>query len=126
MMTREELIEWMGDSRDYHRSEVNVVVNCATMAEAQEVADAITDIMGGVGFDVHDYEDQWWKWIWLNTDATDEIGNLTYIDAYGSNATASFVAKEYGTHTQFITGEEALSIMLNGRYGAPTRVEDLI
>lgn len=70
MLTRDELIEWMGTEVDCSTKGVRVVIDCPTKAIAREVADTIEGIFGG-RFDVYVGDERWWRWIWLYVDRDD-------------------------------------------------------
>ena len=70
MMTRDELIEWMGTEVDDSNKGVRVVIDCSTKAIAQEVADTIEGIFCG-RFAAYVGDERWWRWIWLCVDRDD-------------------------------------------------------
>ena len=119
MMTREELIEWMGIEGEYGYRGIKVVIDCPSLSEAQEVADAIESIMGG-SFDTYDGTNEWWRWLWLIEDWRTE----RHINAYSSRSNLEAV-EGWIKHVEFIQADEALRI-IRGELLTSADVDDLL
>ena len=116
-MTKHELIDWMGcQTSDRRFDTVRVAVECDSLKQAQLIADMITEIMGGCEkFNAHDYDDRYWKYLWLYQ-AYDKDRVL---NAYS----VSFPADRF-PNAVLITGDEWLEAI--HRYKNKVEVGDLI
>lgn len=125
MMTRGELVEWMGDAANERMNNVKVVIDCPSLAEAQAVADALEQILGGT-FDAVDVGTHWWRWIFLRSDATDWEGRDQHLDAYSSRSAWSSISKNFDSEVRLISCDEALTFILDGKMPALTIIDDLL
>ena len=118
-MTRDELIEWMGNQNLSTYNGVNVVIDCpSSPEEAQEVADVIEEILGG-SFNAKDDGGRWWRWLWLHL-----VTNNRHINAYNTSASKERIAQRF-KNAEIIPAEEALR-MIRGDSSGLIVVDDLL
>lgn len=119
MMTRDELIEWMGNQNDNTYNGVNVVIDCPSKSVAQEVADQICSVLGGA-FDADDGDDAWWRWLWLHL----EFSPRKPINAYSSLNEWTYLQSRFH-YAEVVPADVALSRIRCEIY-APAAVDDLL
>ena len=118
MMTKEELVEWMGMEDDDCLKSIKVVIDCPSPQIAKTVSDAIVSIMGG-SYDVWAGEGDWWRYLWLCESEFEE----RFINAYSSGAEDDFVKRQFDDGV-ILDYSEALAIILNS--SGAVAVDDLL